>query len=437
MDEEKSLWQYIVQYAPAAEQSEIKRIVGNAAVDQAEMLHMEVKMLLDIWHEYRQETDVQSAAHVQSKEPPKPAFLAEPPMIRDNLKREILFFVKSLAEKGNTSAEKVASTDVLEYALADEQAASHGRGAVAGEDGPPTASSRPRTASVDGRTVPVRPASGSRGGSRGSVGSRCSTSDSFEEKAGSLNDSINVYDVETVVGHLRETLEEECENLLQDVDFLQACLQDEHDYRHAVLAETRKAGATPSIQALRQCRSKLEKAYLDNADKAVVGGAARRRSGGGSFDKEKRKGKGKGAETGNTGAAAVPASPRRLPAMQRRDSSGEECDSDAPPGLSPRRTRRRAGAPAPTPPREGRRPSGPQPVPPSSPSGRPPRPPGAARRGRKVVPRPLQGSAAPPADRHPPGPGPPRGSSRQRSALANSGLHGSPLGGEQLVEARP
>lgn len=114
-------------------------------------------------------------------------------MIRDNLKREILFFVKSLAEKGNTSAEKVASTDVLEYALADEQAASHGRGAVAGKDGPPTASSRPRTASVDGRTVPVRPASGSRGGSRGSVGSRCSTSDSFEEKAGSLNDSINVY----------------------------------------------------------------------------------------------------------------------------------------------------------------------------------------------------------------------------------------------------
>ena len=125
MDEEKSLWQYIVQYAPAAEQSEvrkkraekgkkknshdtqqsliagfnsstasnaiemngvgsgwlwlplvcgirrhfsetflftpflsfppqlmqqIKRIVGNAAVDQAEMLHMEVKMLLDIWY---------------------------------------------------------------------------------------------------------------------------------------------------------------------------------------------------------------------------------------------------------------------------------------------------------------------------------------------------------------------------------------------------
>ena len=81
---------------------------------------------------------------------------------------------------------------------------------------------------------------------------------------GDLNGCINAYDVDTVVVNIRESLEEECQKLLKDVEFLQACLQDEHNYRHEHLSST-NSHSTPSIYELRQCRTKLERTFLQSA----------------------------------------------------------------------------------------------------------------------------------------------------------------------------
>ena len=62
--------------------------VPNAKCKTA-MIVFQIDTLLEIWQEYRAETQEQLICHR----------LPEPPAVRDRLKQEILFFVESLRQK--------------------------------------------------------------------------------------------------------------------------------------------------------------------------------------------------------------------------------------------------------------------------------------------------------------------------------------------------
>jgi hypothetical protein len=57
-----------------APETQIKRVVGEANVDRVEMLHQEVMMLLEIWRDYRSETDtvVKTQASAEVSDRPRP-----------------------------------------------------------------------------------------------------------------------------------------------------------------------------------------------------------------------------------------------------------------------------------------------------------------------------------------------------------------------------
>lgn len=57
-----------------------------------------------------------------------------------------------------------------------------------------------------------------------------------------------------------QAIDAECESLLKDSDFLQECLEGEHDYRCSMVVP--KNGGAPSLQDMRALRAQLETEYF-------------------------------------------------------------------------------------------------------------------------------------------------------------------------------
>eukprot|EP00048_Salpingoeca_helianthica_P009275 m.133181 g.133181 ORF g.133181 m.133181 type:complete len:382 (-) comp14823_c1_seq1:129-1274(-) len=231
---QESLWTCIARFAPPSEHEEIRRVIGSALVERAQMLHREVTGLLDIWHEYHHQTLAAEESNRTQKR-----MLPEPPGMRERLRQEITFYIKSLQEKNARLPSETAT--VADYVL--------------GNDRPESRASRPRTASAHGgRTVPVRPVTASSGGS-----ARSSSGGSLTERLiDPINESINAFDIDTVAASIRQAFTLECAALDEDAEFLRGCLDDECMYRHATAA----ASGPPTLTALRECRALLERSYL-------------------------------------------------------------------------------------------------------------------------------------------------------------------------------
>ncbi|KAJ8306152.1 hypothetical protein KUTeg_016697 [Tegillarca granosa] len=233
-----SLWNLVMQYVPEHEQEEIKNMLGESLVDQSLELHSEIDTLLDIWRDYRDETE--STPHVK---------LPEPPGLRDRLIQEIQFFVENVKEKARNqgvNADKILKTrhnmDIIEYAVEGSRP-----GTARGQPRPGTAMSR------DGKETPM--VTTPTGSDRMSIGSTLS------EEIESMNDKLNFIKFDEVVQHLRKTLEEEIETLHRDIRFLYDCLDEEADYR----AESEGTiTREPTISELQQERSRMEKELLSD-----------------------------------------------------------------------------------------------------------------------------------------------------------------------------
>lgn len=235
-----SLWSLVEQHVSPYEQTEIKNMLGESLVDQSLELHAEIDTLLEIWRDYRYETDDMQPAKI----------LPEPPGLRGRLIQEIQFFVDNVKEKAQNQGmnpDRVLNTkynmEVIDYAL-DSSRPGTGR----------PGSARPCSAfSREGRDTPmITSPTGS---------DRASFASTLSEEIESMNDKLNYLKFDECVQHLRSTLEEENEILLRDIRFLYECIDDEAEFR------AEKQGTVsrePTILDLQQERSKMEKELLNN-----------------------------------------------------------------------------------------------------------------------------------------------------------------------------
>lgn len=234
-----SLWELIKSYVPEHELQEVKNILGESLVEQSIELHQEVETLLDIWRDYRNETENNLMYHR----------LPEPPAARDRLIQEIRFFVDSIREKADdagvfTNIISKHNKNVLDYVFENKTPETAGGG-------------RPTSArsSRDGQETPVIATSPDR------FSRICAVS----KEVDSLKKNLNFLQLDDVVHHLRQTLMEEVEWLLKDTEFLQKCLEDESSFRADPMMSRE-----PSLADLRQERLKLEKDLLaDDVPRAL------------------------------------------------------------------------------------------------------------------------------------------------------------------------
>ncbi|XP_062600729.1 sodium-dependent lysophosphatidylcholine symporter 1-like [Saccostrea cucullata] len=230
-----SLWSIVEQYIPVHEHEEIKGMLGESLIDQSLELRNEIETLLDIWRDYRDETN----DNCKEK-------LPEPPGLRDRLVQEIQFFIENVKEKSRLQGlnpERILATGhnkaVLDYTMEVSR--------------PGTArGSRPSTAmSRDGQDTPMMcTPTGS---------DRTSAASTLSEEIESMTDKLNYLKFDEVVQHLKGYLEDEINTLLKDIQFLYECLDEEATYR----AETQGTiSREPTIAELQTERSKMEKEML-------------------------------------------------------------------------------------------------------------------------------------------------------------------------------
>lgn len=161
----------------------MRRVVGERLVERLEVLHAEVMTLMDILNMMRS-GDPEPQQPQPQQQPPSTALslLAEPPGVRQRLEAEIQFFVQQLQ---------------LQDALDDDPALLR----LATASLPPsTAASRPGTAAAARPgTAATRDTLQLQRATPPKSSSRESTS-SIEL----LNASLNAFDLDAVVSHLRE-----------------------------------------------------------------------------------------------------------------------------------------------------------------------------------------------------------------------------------------
>lgn len=239
---EPRVWDLVQSHCPLEEAAEVRRILGSSLVEQSLDLYEEASALLVIWRQVREETDSELLrASV-------PGSLPEPPAVRERLLQEVLFFVDYLQQKGAglevSSGSGLTSHDCAVISYISRNKSASGRRSV----------ERPRSAvtSLDGCDTPLRHTPSSEEGSQCSVLSDC-----VEAVA------VNATDIDVIVAHLREELEEECARRRADIAFLQQCLDGEAGFRDESLAAT--STPKPSLQDLRSLGSKLEQHILSTA----------------------------------------------------------------------------------------------------------------------------------------------------------------------------
>lgn len=245
-----SLWKLIEEFVAESERVEIKEALGEDLVDETLDLQNEASTLLDIWQDYREETEKEEREQALQRHINR---LPEPPIIRENLKKEIKMFVEMLQQRAKEEGRNATSvlskedSNIVEYVFDDKAAR------------PSSSFSRPSTAhsSRDGRQTPMR-------ATPSSDGSRCTSS--LSDHLESMNDKLNAIEIDRITDHLRQLLLEEKEGLLGDIAFLQDCLTEESAYREHM---TSTPDPEPSLRDLRDLGTKLEKELL-HSDTAVV-----------------------------------------------------------------------------------------------------------------------------------------------------------------------
>ncbi|GFN90775.1 coiled-coil domain-containing protein 24-like [Plakobranchus ocellatus] len=224
-----SLWRLVEQHVDPHEQDELKDMLGISLVEQSLELHDEIDMLLEIWRDIREETNDNLVAQ---------STLPEPPNLRDRLVQEICFFVdnvKDQAKRKGIDPEHILkghNSDILDYA--------------ADRARPESARSR-ASRSSDGRETPMAVLSPE----------RLDLAYSMTDQVDAVNKQLNFMDFGEVCLSLRSYLEKEVEQLLEDVQFLQTCLDEAADSRDCPTPAL--TSREPTLTELKEERSLLEK----------------------------------------------------------------------------------------------------------------------------------------------------------------------------------
>ncbi|XP_072505280.1 coiled-coil domain-containing protein 24 isoform X2 [Notamacropus eugenii] len=212
-----SLWGLVEEHVQPPERAEVKRILGEAAVDLSLELRTEVEILKALLEEERK------VVHALGHAPrPTPfSLLAPAPPMRDLVRRELRQLLCGLQHKaaleGRDTAKAWArySPRVLRFALGD-----------------------PRD-SVEDELEARLP------GSRG-----------LSQDLSAIKDCLNVANIDQVIQHLRTLLKEECHALEREIKALQLCLEDVH------AAESSLMMVEPTLAELKEQRKAMTQDLL-------------------------------------------------------------------------------------------------------------------------------------------------------------------------------
>ncbi|XP_074122244.1 coiled-coil domain-containing protein 24 isoform X2 [Sminthopsis crassicaudata] len=188
----RSLWGLVEEHVPPPERAEVKRILGEAAVDLSLELRAEVEILEALLEE---ECQAACSAGPSSHSAPF-SFLTPPPRVRDLVRRELRLLLSGLQHKAELEGRDTAkawvhySPKVLRFALGD-----------------------PRNAMEDEFEIRLP-------GTRGL---------SSSQDLSAIKDCLNVTNIDQVIQHLRTLLKEECCALERKIKALQRCLENVHN----------------------------------------------------------------------------------------------------------------------------------------------------------------------------------------------------------------
>ncbi|CAO2588685.1 Coiled-coil domain-containing protein 24 [Lemmus lemmus] len=211
-----ALWELVEEHVPLPERPEVKRILGEAAVDLSLELREEVAMLKALLQETR--SSQASGSHPMSD---SLSLLAPPPLLRDIMRRELQQLLQGLRLKAicegrdQTQVWAQYNPRVLHFALEE-----------------------PRCDSAQQELSQMS----------------ASEPSSCHRDLSVIKDQLNVSNIDQVVRHLRSLLEKECHMLQKEISDLQHCLEMEQ----MQACQPSKATLEPTLAEIKEQKAAME-----------------------------------------------------------------------------------------------------------------------------------------------------------------------------------
>ena len=240
-DPPQSLWQYVQSVANPIELDAIRVKIGDDLVEESLELHAEIDNLLEIWRDYRHETE-QNLHNIRSSNQKK---LLEPANVRNTLKREIELFVKQLRDQYKMETDRFNSQILQNHNLTVINYVMNVKS--------------DKIVNVTSGPVERPKSSRSRLGFDTPTITKAKKSSALNEDIETIEqDKINFIDIDLVAEKIRTMLAIEIDQLKSDIEFLIDCLDKEKDYRTISTEVIRE----PTIYELKDERNKLESDLL-------------------------------------------------------------------------------------------------------------------------------------------------------------------------------
>ena len=202
-------WRAVAARLPAAEEGEVRAVVGEALVEETFSLFEEAESVAGILDDLR--------CRAESREASRKALGRS--VEREMLEAEIQQLVEQIDKLAASSGPTLGGSPNFLRPKAPAVPKPPSSGGDNAYRRPQASRSRPSTAGSRPLTAGSRPSTASCG-SGGSDNNRA-----VEEIGGSLN----AFDVDKVRARLQDILRDERDALLEDINYLQECLQDEMD----------------------------------------------------------------------------------------------------------------------------------------------------------------------------------------------------------------
>ncbi|CAF0751090.1 unnamed protein product [Brachionus calyciflorus] len=247
----ESIWHFIKSLANQQEIDVIENKIGSSLIEESLDLHAEIDTLLEIWRDYRHETERTLLTYRQPQNPKKNL---EPANVRNTLKKEIALFLNQLRQQYKMDHTKFNAQilknnhnlNVINYVLGTPVNKNED---LLNEDRPRTSRSRL------GFDTPLIP--------------RPRTKQQLNEQIENLpEDKINFVDIDTIVDKIQTILNDEIKQLKDDIEFLMDCLDKESEFR----IKTSGMLKEPSINELKEERKKLESDLLNCKNVVKISG---------------------------------------------------------------------------------------------------------------------------------------------------------------------
>ncbi|ETV91686.1 hypothetical protein, variant 2 [Aphanomyces invadans] len=261
------LWEDLRRRVNQAEIHELRQVLGHLLIDDNEALHAELQAFVDILDDYQKEND-----RIRDAIRNRPA-MPEPPgraILLDQLK----LLASNLHERQlATPQDRALLGYVLSTTSLDSDVQNNG-----GIPMTPRLRDHPSHGSLNGNGVLLRPGTAD-GGRRPSTASRPPSSRGLSSR-GSISSTasapavledlgcVSIRHIDSVKARLRDALLEEKQQLLDDIEFIQGCLDMEQDL---IEEDTKKVQVVvPPLKDLQEFRRKLEQVCLEKVVRGTI-----------------------------------------------------------------------------------------------------------------------------------------------------------------------